>query len=442
MFHKLKNQLQGLFQVHIGSCQKKLQRFLVENNYPGVVIDSGSAYLYFSDDQYAPFRSNPYFKYFCPLDGEKHLLYFSVEKGFELFVYEPESFWSDIKYKAEESYWAQSFNLSYMRSAEERKKVLKSKKDWVYIGSPDQNPQEFVVQNPKSFLSALNWWRSQKSDYEILCLDEANKRGAEAHKRVKELFLSENPSEFHLHMEYLKILQEPEENLPYHSIIGHDEKAAILHYQHKRAHSKGRVLLIDSGASFASYGSDITRTYVQAKQELALFSQIVSAVDELQQDLSLGVKEGVGFLDLQIDMHHKLASLLLEHKILKSCSAEAAFKEGLTQVFCPHGLGHMLGLQVHDVGGFQADEAGTECKKDPRMPHARMNRSFRLNEVVTIEPGLYFIPSLLEDKKASDKSQHFNWKLIEGLTPLGGVRIEDNIVVKKESSLNLTRKYL
>ena len=102
MSHENFEQLQILFQSHIKSCEKKLGRVLKESKASGFVFDSGVPYYYFSDDQHAPFRSNPYFKYFCPLNGESHLLCFDENKGFELFVYEPASFWSDISYGAEE----------------------------------------------------------------------------------------------------------------------------------------------------------------------------------------------------------------------------------------------------------------------------------------------------------------------------------------------------
>ena len=145
---------------------------------------------------------------------------------------------------------------------------------------------------------------------------------------------------------------------------------------------------------------------------------------------------------MQITTHCQIASLLLEHGILKDCSPQEAFDRGITQAFYPHGLGHMLGIQTHDVGGDQVNEAGDKCEQDPRIPHARMTRKVRENEVITVEPGLYFIPTLLNAKKNSSENRCFNWKFIDELVPLGGIRIEDNIVVKESQSLNLTRKYL
>lgn len=437
------NRLKSLFHSHLASCKKNILTFLEKTGDPGLLLDSGSAEHYFSDDQEVPFRSNPYFKYFCPLEGEKHLVSLANKGELELFVYEPQSFWTDLSYEVESSFWESSFDrIHFLRSDSERKKIIDAKKSWATLSSTPGTFSTYSKVNLESYLNAFNWWRCKKTEYEIFCLDQANKKGASAHKRVKDLFLNENPSELELHYEYLKTLGDTENKLPYSGIIAYDEKAAILHYQYKRNNTDAKVLLIDSGASFLSYGSDITRTYARKQKETSVFAELISAVDLIQQEICEKVEVGANYVDLQIMMHHKLGQLLLDYNLLHSVSPEAAFEQGLTKVFCPHGLGHLLGLQTHDVGGFQVNEAGDKCEKDPRMPHARMNRVLYENEVVTIEPGLYFIPFLLEEKRNTKEGSCFNWNLIETLVPLGGIRIEDNLVVRKGSSINLTRPFL
>lgn len=433
-----------LFKAHLRVCLSRLAHFLHDKNYQGVVIDSGVPYEYFKDDQTAPFRSNPYFNYFCPLEGEKHLLFVKSDGSYELFIYEPKSFWSDIKYDVAETHWHSFFKISFMRSEKERQELLRNKKSWAFVGREFKGIDEFkFVLNPEFLLSALDWWRAQKSDYEIFCLDQANKKAASAHTRIKELFLKSNPSELVLHEEYLKALQETEGALPYHSIIAHNEKAAILHYQYKRAKSVGDVLLIDSGASFFSYASDITRTHIRKQSCHPVFVDLFLGVEQLQQSLCDQVTEGASFVDLQMKMHRGLANLLIDQKILLSLSSEDSVDLGLTANFCPHGLGHMLGLQVHDVGGGQQDEKGTPCERDPKLPKVRMSRKLRQREVVTIEPGLYFIPFLLESQRGGEHRKYFNWSLLDELIPFGGIRIEDDVVVQKNSKpLNLTRQYL
>ena len=381
---------------------------------------------------------------FALLRGEKHLITVSENGLCELFVYEPKTFWSDVEYKVEESYWGNSFKISFMRSDEERKSLLRSKKGFVFIGKeiPELSESDFRV-NPDDFMAALNWWRAEKTPYEIACLREASRRGAKAHKRVKEIFLSGPVSELALHEAYLKVLEETEDKLPYHSIIAFDEKAAILHYQHKRLEDKvGSVFLIDAGASFCSYGSDITRTHLKPEVH-SVFKRLYEGVEQIQQVLCFEAREGDIGASLQVSMHQKLSELLIEEKILLAGSVEEILDKSLSSLFCPHGFGHMLGIQVHDVAGDQKNIEGDPCDHDSRLPRSRMNRPLRENEVITVEPGLYFIPFLLQEKRQSKEASLFNWDLIDQLVPFGGIRIEDNIVVQKNAApINLTREFL
>lgn len=440
----MKENLGELFKEHIKKLKGLITDFLVAHKQKGILIDAGVPYEYFRDDQTAPFWSNPYFLHFCPLEGEQHLLSLSGDGALELYVFEPKSFWSDISYDIKEAFWSENFQIHYLRSQEAREDVLKQKSSFVFIGREFKGVDKYgFLVNPKEYLAALDWWRAEKTPYEIHCLSEANRKAAVAHLRVKECFFGANPSELVLYEEYLRSLGETGESLPYNAIIAHGEKAAILHYQHKRKDSSGDVLLIDSGASYLHYPSDITRTYVRESHCHSVFTKIYKSMESLQRELCGMAKEGTSFVDLQLFMHKGIAEILIAEKVLLTSDAGEALNAKLTGTFCPHGLGHMLGLQVHDVGGDQKDIRGTPCDKDPRLPRARMNRSLRDNEVITIEPGLYFIPFLLEEMKEGKHASLFNWKLIEELVPCGGIRIEDNVLVRKgKDPLNLTRPHL
>ena len=440
----MKENLDNLFREHIKKTETRMKDFLAKNKQKGILIDAGVPYQYFRDDHTAPFCSNPYFLYFCPLKGEKHLISLSPEGSLELYVFEPKSFWSDISYEVSGSFWSENFQVHYLFSEAAREEVLKSKSSYVFIGREFQGVDklDFLV-NPKEFLAAMDWWRAEKSPYEIHCLSEANRKASRAHLKVRDSFYSTNPSELVLYEEFLSSLKETGDLLPYNAIIAHNEKAAILHYQYKRSDSSGDVLLIDAGASYLHYASDITRTYFREKNCHPSFVSIYKGMESLQRELCGMVKEGSSFVDLQLFMHRGIAEILMTEKILLTSTPEEAFTEKLTSVFCPHGLGHMLGLQVHDVGGDQKDISGTPCDKDARLPKARMNRSLRNSEVVTIEPGLYFIPFLLQEMKESKQKSLFNWALLEELTPFGGIRIEDDMLVRAGSEpLNLTRAHL
>ena len=113
--------------------------------------------------------------------------------------------------------------------------------------------------------------------------------------------------------------------------------------------------------------------------------------------------------------------------------------KGVSSVFFPHGLGHPSGLQVHDVAGF-TDESGAIIPRPEGHAFLRMTRTLEPNMVVTIEPGLYFIPSLLAKLKQSPEAKSVNWQKVEQLMPYGGVRIEDEVLCTENEPVNISRE--
>ena len=256
------------------------------------------------------------------------------------------------------------------------------------------------------------------------------------HAAVKAAFAA-SVTEFDLQQVYLSATQQRETELPYPSIIGLNEHAATLHYQHlrSRAPSVKRSLLIDAGADFQGYAADVTRTWPAADDD---FATLVESMDTLQQTVCAEVRGGVDFVELNALTHRLLADVLRQHRFV-TCSVEEAVETGITRAFLPHGLGHLLGLQVHDAGGWQADAAG-KLRRPPREhPYLRLTRTLEPGFVVTIEPGLYFIPALLRELLTTHDDK-LNRSLIERFLPFGGIRIEDDVEVTTDGCRNLTRE--
>jgi len=130
---------------------------------------------------------------------------------------------------------------------------------------------------------------------------------------------------------------------------------------------------------------------------------------------------------------------VLREADLIRCSAADAVSSGVTRIFLPHGIGHLLGLEVHDVGGFMRTAEGGEIGKPEGHPYLRMTRVLEPGFVVTMEPGIYFIPQLLEAARADGRGRHINWARVQALARFGGVRIEDNLAVTASGCENLTR---
>jgi Xaa-Pro dipeptidase len=150
------------------------------------------------------------------------------------------------------------------------------------------------------------------------------------------------------------------------------------------------------------------------------------------------VKAKLEFSELQLLCHHKIAELLVEIGVAKG-SADALIEAGVTTAFYPHGLGHLLGIQVHDVGGRQGDDLGTTIDPPSGHPYLRLTRQLEVDQVLTIEPGMYVIDMLQEKLAGTPAHAMINQKRLDWLRPYGGIRIEDNVRVLADGCENLTR---
>ncbi len=261
--------------------------------------------------------------------------------------------------------------------------------------------------------------------------------------RLLEAVSKRGGSEYDIHVAYLAACEILEDETPYTNIIALDEKSAILHYQHKRRASgdctgtRSQVLLIDAGCKVNGYGSDITRTSVRAHTQ-STFKNLVKAMESLELALLNGVRPGIPYPELHASALRGIAEILSQHQIVKA-SADEISESGIPSVFMPHGVGHLLGLQVHDVGGHQRNIAGDRLAPPSDSPALRNTRLMAERMVFTVEPGLYFIASLLNKERNSSRGKAFNWPLIDELIPCGGIRIEDNVLVTADGFVNLTR---
>ena len=266
---------------------------------------------------------------------------------------------------------------------------------------------------------------------------EASRIGIRAHRAAERAFRA-GASEFGIHLAYCQAAGQDANDLPYTNIIALNEHAAVLHYMHRdRVPPKPvRSFLIDAGASYGGYACDITRTYSAQADE---FQTLIDAVDGAQRNMCAQVRAGSDYRQLHLDAHLALANILRDFGLI-TVSPEVAVETGVSSVFFPHGLGHGIGLQVHDVAGFAASDQGGTIPKPEGHPYLRLTRVLQPGMVVTIEPGLYFIDMLLDDLKDRGLGPSVDWDRVAHFKPYGGIRIEDDVVCTEGEPENLTRE--
>jgi Xaa-Pro dipeptidase len=154
----------------------------------------------------------------------------------------------------------------------------------------------------------------------------------------------------------------------------------------------------------------------------------------MQQELCAAVKVGLPYEQLHERAHDRVGAILADVGVVRVSAAEAV-ASGLTRAFFPHGLGHSLGLQCHDVGC-------AELKPKADNPFLRNTTVIAADQVFTVEPGIYFIDMLLAPLRAGAGAQRVDWKLTGELARFGGIRIEDDLRVTPDGAENLTRRYL
>lgn len=413
--------------------------------FDAILLHSGTELMYFADDRHIKFQAFGHFSHWLPVHRpDQFVLYRSGHKPVYLQVV-PDDYWYEQTVAMDTS-WAEQFEvirLNKVSAVEQHLKGLRC----AYLGENTKLASEWNITsalcNPENLLAYLDFQRAVKSHFELEQLRAASKLGVKGHAAARRSFL-QGGSEYDIHMAFLSACDILEEESPYTNIVALDEKSAILHYQNKRRGAAGpgkysQVLLIDAGCRVNGYCSDITRTSTRDTTH-PVFRSLVKGMDTLEQTLVTIVKPGMSYPELQEHALRGVLNLLIEHDICYG-SAEDLFEQGVAQWFMPHGVGHLLGIQVHDVGGHQVDENGAKLPPPPESPSLRNTRIMAENMVFTVEPGLYFIPLILETKRNSDKSNLINWKLADELTPCGGIRIEDNVRVLNDGAENLTRQF-
>ncbi|MBU6421613.1 MAG: Xaa-Pro dipeptidase [Gammaproteobacteria bacterium] len=432
------NRVAQTYPEHLETVKKRFGMALAAAGFDAIAIFAGSLQGLFLDDQDYPFRVNPHFKNWLPLlqAHDSFVAYVPGQKPV-LVYYQPDDYWC-LPPAPPSGFWVEHFDIRIIKRPEDAPGALPVTRRCVFLGEWQERFKNwgFADVNPEALINPLHYTRAAKTEYELECMREASALSARGHRAAEQAFRA-GASEFEIHTAFCAACGQTDNELPYGAIIALNEHAATLHYQYWNRDKPARrhSFLIDAAAQVNGYAADVTRSYSAAGDE---FQELIDALDKEQQLLARKVRAETDFKALHLETHQAIARLLRDFEFVR-LPPEDIVAHGISSTFLPHGLGHLLGLQVHDVGGFMASPRGDLIPKPEGHPYLRNTRVLKENFVTTIEPGLYFIPSLLDKLKAGAHGRNVNWSKVEEFHKYGGIRIEDNVVAKNGSPENLTR---
>lgn len=290
--------------------------------------------------------------------------------------------------------------------------------------------------NHESLSAALADCRVNKTEWELERMRFANQVTSKAHSLVMQQ-VKAGMKEYQVKGLFESVgIEHNMFQQAYNGIYAAGKNAAILHYQGREDELKhGELFLIDAGFEYLGYAADITRTFPVSSTFTDAQAGLYQACLDAHQASIAAIKPGVKMEDL----HYLASSTIL--KGLKEMGLVVGEVEDLMDanvfaLFFPHGLGHLLGLDTHDVGGYKK---GVERIDRPGIRYLRVRRELEAGMVITIEPGVYMIPALLKPAFSDEKYKKFLVKSkIESLLNVGGIRIEDDIAVSETGYENLS----
>lgn len=429
---------------HVARLQSAYARCLAAHGYDAVVVHGGLARKRSEfDDQWWSLRPTPHFQHWVPVAEPDAALVIVPGATPLLARVRADNFW-ERPAAPESDHWAQRVAQVTLDATSSLRSHIPSGRV-AFVGEDLAAAAAWGLAdvNPAGLVRDLDALRTRKTPYEVDCLVEANRRAAAGHAAVRDAFAAGAETEFELHLAYLRATGQDDPETPYKNIVAMGRNAATLHhiaYERRPAGEGGaQTLLLDAGATCLGYCSDITRTWVRGPASAArdAWGALVEGMESLQRTVCAEVTAGRGYESLHDRAHDHLGALLARVGVLR-CSGGEAVAKGVTRVFLPHGLGHSLGLQCHDVGC-------AVVKPRADNPFLRNTSKVEVGQVFTIEPGVYFIDGLLRGLREGPHASLVEWDLVGRLAPLGGVRIEDDVVVTGDAPgaiRNVTREFL
>lgn len=401
--------------------------------------------LYQYCDQNKPVRQNRYFFYLsgCEIPGS-HVLYESEKDQLTLFlpnIDQDDVMWSGMPLLIEGALEKYDVDIvKYVSAMKETVEVVKKEGSTIY--TTDFNKWNALVkgsliENDKDFFYALDESRLIKDWYEIELMKHAAAITDNCHLAVMSAIPIET-NETHIHAEFMyHALRQGSKYQLYDPICCSGPNCSTLHYvkNDDEIDTAKRSILIDAGAEWSCYASDVTRCFPingdWTKEHLDIYNTVL----KMQQTTMNLIKPGASWDDIHIEAHRVMIREFVRLGIFKDLPEDEIFESNISARFFPHGLGHLLGMDTHDVGGYPNYD-----DPDPKLKYLRLRRDLKAGMVLTDEPGVYFSPFLLKDVLDDpSKMKYINKEILDKYWYIGGVRIEDDLLITKDGYENFTK---
>ncbi|CAI4038721.1 hypothetical protein SMKI_06G0670 [Saccharomyces mikatae IFO 1815] len=390
------------------------------------------------------FRQNRYFYYLSGVDIPCSMLLFNCSTDkLTLFlpnIDEEDVMWSGMPLSLDEA--MRVFDIDEALYISELESKFKELKDFTIFTTDldnvhNKNIEELLIPANPDFFYAMDETRVIKDWHEIECIRKACQISDNSHLAVMSALPIElNELQMQAEFEY-HATRQGGRSLGYDPICCSGPACGTLHYIKNSEDIKGKhSILIDAGAEWRQYTSDITRCFPTSGKFTVEHREVYETVLDMQNQAMKQIKPGAKWDDLHALTHKILIRHFLSMGIFKKeFSEDEIFKRRASCAFYPHGLGHMLGLDVHDVGGNPNYD-----DSDPMFKYLRIRRTLKENMVVTNEPGCYFNQFLIKEflEKHPERLELVDMNVLKKYMYVGGVRIEDDILVTKDGYENLT----
>mmetsp|Transcript_1684 Transcript_1684/g.5908 ORF Transcript_1684/g.5908 Transcript_1684/m.5908 type:complete len:536 (+) Transcript_1684:92-1699(+) len=411
------------------------------------LLKGGEEVTRFDSDHEPVFRQESYFAYLFGVVEPGFYGTVDLETGAStLFIPRLPDEYGVFMGKIEDpEYYKRKYRVDAAYYVEELPKVLENRRLYVRKGLNSDSGKfsepawfegmdKFDVDSSVLLHNALTECRVRKTALEIELLKYANRITSAAHVK---LLQDVKPSMYEYQVEatfkYHVQMHGAMRNMAYTCICASGPNASVLHYGHAGAPNdreleSGDMMLCDLGAEYSFYASDITCSFpVNGKfseEQKGVYNLVLAA-----QKAVLGqMKAGTSWPKMHRLAERHIIKGLIELGLLIG-DIEQMLEAEMGAVFMPHGLGHLMGIDTHDVGGYIEGVTPDRIQR-PGIRSLRTARTLEEGMVITVEPGCYFIKSCLDKAQQDDRQKHFlNMEEIEKFSSFGGVRIEDNVLV-------------